>query len=225
MRFIFVFLCFLGLIASSCDQKPVLKEAIQNRSIGVLSVVWNPRVKVTGRDLRLSLDSRHTEALTDAFLRGLVTLANSWVRDASSVVLQEALSLYPDAPPPRKDGLALSVVSGYKWVDLSTVSLGRHWCNALNVDTVVTVVCTPRVTFVGNDFDVVIDIEFTVFNKQEDRVYRDALTVPIPMSNEDKQWVLGDIRRFANVLISHDVVVGLSHLYEAPSLVPTKNAL
>lgn len=217
-QYIGVVLCIMGLFIAGCDPKPVLKTALKDRSIGVLSVVWNPNIQVEGRDVTLSLGPRHTEALTDAFLRGLAKVSNSWVRDANSVVLKEALAFYPDAPPPRKDGVALSVVSGYKWVALQKTDVALHWCGALRVDTVLTAILTPRAVFSADKVQVSVLIEFTVFNRQEGRIYTDTLAVPVRLSEDDQRWVLADPRRLPNVLISHQVVGSLSQLYaETPA--------
>ncbi len=206
-----------------CDSKPVLKNALKDRSIGVLSIVWNSSVHVEGRDVTLSLGPRHTEVLTDAFLRGLAKVSNSWVRDANSLVVKEALSFYPDSPIPRKDGVALSVVSGYKWVALQNPSVALHWCEALRVDTVLTAILSPRAVFAKDSVQILIEIEFTVFNRQEGRIYKDRLQVPVPLSPEDQKWVLGDPRRLPNVLTSQEVAMALSQLYPISSSVPTEN--
>jgi len=216
-------LCVFVFLLSSCESKPVLRNAIENHSIGVLSVVWNPHVQIEGRDAVVSLWSRHIAPLTDSFLRGLVNASNSWVRDASSVALQSAFAFYPDAPPPKKDGLALTVVYGYKWVLLQNPAAALHWCSALNVDTVLTAVLTPKAVFSNNDIVVTMSIDLTVFNRQEGRVFSDSLDVKVPLSEEAKKWVLRDPSRLPNVLISHDVVMALNTLYTVPAGVSTGN--
>jgi len=210
LRYLFL-ICLLGVFVSGCEPKPVLKNALQNHSIGVLSVVWNPLVQVEGRDISVFLGQRHTAPLTDSFLRGLVTVSNSWVRDASSRVLQDAFIFYPDAPPPKKDGMALSVVDGYKWVLLQTPAVALHWCNALNVDTVITAILTPYAVFSNNDVSVTIGVELTVFNRQEGRVFSDTVWVPIALSKDDVRLVLGDPRRLPNALVSQEVLMALSN--------------
>lgn len=180
-------------------------------------MVWNPIVQVEGRDSSVSvaLSQRHTGPLTEAFLQGVATVSNSWVRDASSSVLQDAFVFYPDAPPPKKDGMALSVVSGYKWVLLQTPAVALHWCDALRVDTVMTAILTPYAVFSNNDVSVTVGVELTVFNRKEGRVFSDVLRVPIPLSKEAALWVLGDPRRLPNVLVAQDVLIALSNLYPA----------
>ena len=219
LRYLFL-ICLFGVFVSGCEPKPVLKNALQNHSVGVLSVVWNPLVQVDGRDMSVFLGQRHTAPLTDSFLRGLVTVSNSWVRDASSRVLQDAFVFYPDAPPPKKDGMALSVVDGYKWVLLQTPAVALHWCNALRVDTVITAILTPYATFSNNDVSVTIGIELAVFNRQEGRVFLDVIRVPIPLSKDAVRLILGDPRRLPDVLVSQEVLIALSDFSAVVSDVP-----
>jgi hypothetical protein len=224
LRSLVVFLCILAFFISGCEPKPVLKNALQNHSLGVLSVVWNPLVQVEGRAATVVLGPRHTGPLTDAFLQGLVNVSNSWVRDASSRVLQNAFTFYPDAPPPKKDGMALSVIDGYKWVLLQTPAVALHWCDALSVDTVLTAVLTPYAVFSKDDVAVTVVVELTVFNRQEGRIYSDTLRVPIPLSKEAVRWIVGDPRRLPDMLVSSDVLLGLLYLYPvAPDVVSTAN--
>lgn len=223
LRYIGVVLCIVGIFIVGCEPKPVLKNALKDRSVGVLSVVWDPNLPLEGREGILALGPRQTEVLTDAFLRGLARISNSWVRDANSLVLKEALSFYPDSPIPRKDGVALSVVSGYKWVALQNLAGALHWCDALRVDTVLTAILSPRAVFSKDNVQILVDIEFTVFNRQEGRIYKDSIQVLIPLSAEDQKWVMGDPRRLPNVLTSQQVAAALSQLYPLASSVPTEN--
>ena len=223
LRYIGVLLCIVGIFIVGCEPKPVLKNALKDRSIGVLSVVWNPNLPLEGRMGAVALGPRQTEVLTDAFLRGLARVSNSWVRDANSLVVKEALSFYPDSPIPRKDGMALSVVSGYKWVALQNPAVALHWCDALRVDTVLTAILSPRAVFAKDSVQIFIEIDFTVFNRQEGRIYKDSLQVPIPLSAEDQKWVMGDPRRLPNVLTSQQVATALSQLYPAAPSVTTEN--
>lgn len=208
MHILYIGLLVMGLLVGGCNTPVDLKKSISGKSIGILSIAWYPAIHYSGETLYLG--KQHTAALSDTLLRGLGHLSGSWVRDRHSSLLQDVFLFYPDIPPPKQAGLALGVLDGYKWVDLTTHAAAKHWCDALGVDMVMTLIVTPTVSFEKEEGLVLFDIIATFFDKQTGRLEKTTLQLSAQLSKEDTLWGKGNIRRIPDLLRGDSVLRALS---------------